>query len=949
MLSEKHLSELAVSGIDEQAAKNCGLYTENSANEVAKHLNWKREDDTLAPAIVFPYFENGDISKNPTIHRVKRDHPRTNKEGKAVKYEQPVGANISLYIPPIICQTTLANLNVPLFFTEGEKKAISATTHGFPCVSAPGVWTYHDPKKSNTDHKSYIPRASLAALAINGRDCVICFDADKKTNQSVLRAEIVLADMLTDLGGIVKLVSLPEGGVIMATGLDDYLKTQGKTNFSDLINSAIDYPIERHLDKLSNMKLSSMDCRKKFNEIIPYIAVSDDKEFLIQCTSKALKHGIKDIRKKVSTAFGFSKKGRAKSSRESIYSIQNHQFFCRKETAEGPRYIELTNFEAEIIGQEASDDGGECKNSYLIRGMLANGRELPTATVPCDQFPSLIWVTKNWPFGAIVNAGIGAKDHTRAAIQHLSKNVVDKTLYLHTGWRHLGDEYKYLTTTGGVGVNGLDKKIKVEPGGELNSYALPEPPTNPTSLHKAVHCTLDLQSVASLRVSTPILAAIFRAVLGEVMKLDFSIFIAGPTGTFKTELTALAQAHFGASFNGRNLPANWASTANANERKSFLTKDALIVIDDFAPSGTAADISRLHRDADRLFRAAGNSAGRSRLTSELDLRPPSWPRGLIMASGEDIPKGHSCQARLFVVEVSPNEVYKDKLSILQGYAAEGLFAQTMAAFVKWVAPKLDSIKQQLHDDLQSFRSNDQQCDIPRFSHRRTPDIVFSLHVGAKIFFEFAESVGAIDQSQRAQLEKDSLTALKEAAFQQEDGLASEEIHYRFLELLNAAFTTGQAHLISSDDSLPITDHALWGYRREDNSWRAGGSKIGWIAQQEGHIYLHPSSTFMIVQQVAAKQGTNIGVNQKTLWKRLAESSISITRDKESKNTLQKTVGGLRTRVIVIPTTVFKMGAKGDKGADAPSSTDNSNHNDPIDRDEHKDPIIPELEYDQGDI
>jgi hypothetical protein len=101
-------------------------------------------------------------------------------------------------------------------------------------------------------------------------------------------------------------------------------------------------------------------------------------------------------------------------------------------------------------------------------------------------------------------------------------------------------------------------------------------------------------------ITTPVLGAVYRAPLGEPSPIDFALHLAGPTGAFKTELAALAQAHFGAAFSGRRLPASWADTANMLEKKAFLAKDAVLVVDDFAPTGTTADVQRLHREADRL-------------------------------------------------------------------------------------------------------------------------------------------------------------------------------------------------------------------------------------------------------------------------------------------------------------------------------------------------------------
>ena len=83
-----------------------------------------------------------------------------------------------------------------------------------------------------------------------------------------------------------------------------------------------------------------------------------------------------------------------------------------------------------------------------------------------------------------------------------------------------------------------------------------------------------------------------------------------------------------------------------------MAKDALLVIDDFAPQGSSIDVARYHAAADRVFRAAGNHAGRGRLDSTAKLREPKPPRALILSTGEDIPRGQSVRARLMILEIA---------------------------------------------------------------------------------------------------------------------------------------------------------------------------------------------------------------------------------------------------------------------------------------------------------
>jgi hypothetical protein len=96
--------------------------------------------------------------------------------------------------------------------------------------------------------------------------------------------------------------------------------------------------------------------------------------------------------------------------------------------------------------------------------------------------------------------------------------------------------------------------------------------------------TTDLLRVAPLPITVPLWAAVYRAPLITACPVDFSLWLEGPTGSMKSTLAGLFLAHFG-DFDWTHLLGAWSSTANQLERRAFTLKDALFVIDDYAPSG----------------------------------------------------------------------------------------------------------------------------------------------------------------------------------------------------------------------------------------------------------------------------------------------------------------------------------------------------------------------------
>ena len=202
----------------------------------------------------------------------------------------------------------------------------------------------------------------------------------------------------------------------------------------------------------------------------------------------------------------------------------------------------------------------------------------------------------------------GQQHHARVAIQWLSGQIRQERIFAHLGWRKHGPHWMYLHAGGALGVDGPLPSVQVQLPATLQSYQL-LPSKNSGGRVSAVHASLQVLSLAPDRITFPLLAAVYRAPLGRV---DFSLFLTGQTGVFKTALAALCQQHFGAALDASRLPANFASTAPALQWLAFHAKDALLVVDDFAPTGRNSD-SQLQSVSEGLFRAAGNQQGRSRM------------------------------------------------------------------------------------------------------------------------------------------------------------------------------------------------------------------------------------------------------------------------------------------------------------------------------------------------
>jgi hypothetical protein len=406
-----------------------------------------------------------------------------------------------------------------------------------------------------------------------------------------------------------------------------------------------------------------------------------------------------------------------------IHGCTFHCVLARDEDGGGPRVekqTKLANFTARIVGETVNDDGAEQTREFAV---TAQRRDRPAATVavPVERFGSLDWVVERLGPGYVIQAG-GKRDHLRCAIQEMSgDDIPSATVFRHTGWREVDGRRCYLHGGGAivpavptVPVVPAGRGVEVRLDGAAAGFRLPPPPTG-DDLRAAVRASLGvLDGLAPDPVAFPLLATVYCAALGSP---DYALWLTGPTGSQKTELAALAQQHFGAGMTRDRLPGNWSSTDNALEGLAFTLKDAILVIDDFAPSTSRADADRQHRTAERLIRGQGNHSGRQRMRADGTLRPPKPPRGLILATGEDVPRGHSIAARLCVVEVPRGGVHLPRLSECQRVAADGLYAAAMAGFLSWLASRYADVQARLDVERIDLRNR----FVGQFPHARTPD------------------------------------------------------------------------------------------------------------------------------------------------------------------------------------------------------------------------------------
>jgi hypothetical protein len=562
------------------------------------------------------------------------------------------------------------------------------------------------------------------------------------------------------------------------------------------------------------------------------------------------------------------------------YEVMDGRIHWNKPTQDGSTPVALCSFDAKIVKEEIHDDGADTKSYFQIEGKTFDGKPLSKISVTAEEFSSLNWVTAKWGQKAYVYAR--SSEHLRVAIQELSGSAEQLSIYKHTGWRKVDDRYLYLHGNGAIGTNGPDASVQVDlKSGRLNDYFLPTPPIG-EELKKSFKASLSLLEAAPKHIAFTLLATVYRSVLAECHPVDYSIFVSGPTGCFKSSVIGVVQAHFGSQFKFGRLPDNWTSTENSLEKKSFLLKDCIFTIDEWTANGTNAEADRLRAKAERILRSQGNQAGRGRMSSNLDMRAEYYPRGIIISTGEDMPPGQSLRARSIQIEMSHGDVDKLKLTRLQDDAANGLLVQSTAAYIQWLAPQIDKLKKRVPKLQRKLRDNIRKASM----HNRTPDTTASLLVGLRMFLKFGLSRGAITKSQMNTLWNEGKLSLLELAEKQSGHQSTEDHANKFVSYVKYALNMGEAYIVNAKSGEVASE-----FGRHNSQSR----KIGWVDGSE--VFLDPDAAFALVQQIAKNQNEAIPISKNTLWKRLVQKGIASPSDTEQRNTVKKTVEGRRSYVL----------------------------------------------------
>ncbi len=190
---------LEESAIDEKAIVERGYRSVESKAEL-KRLGFSTQQ-LITPTLLIPIFNvHGEIG----LYHHRPDTPRI-REGKPAKYEFPVRQKMVVDVHPSL-RDRIRDPTIPLFITEGVKKADAAISKGLCCIAVVGTWNF----SGTNEFGGLTSLPDWEGVAFKGRDArgnavrrtvYVCYDSDVMLKPQVHQALCRLAEFVRSRRG----------------------------------------------------------------------------------------------------------------------------------------------------------------------------------------------------------------------------------------------------------------------------------------------------------------------------------------------------------------------------------------------------------------------------------------------------------------------------------------------------------------------------------------------------------------------------------------------------------------------------------------------------------------------------------------------------------------------------------------------------------------------------
>jgi phage/plasmid-associated DNA primase len=284
---DRHRQEWLDSAVDELII-DANLHTITDHRTINHLLGWKTPKgaagkQTKEDRTCWAVWGTNPLDKNSVRFgvQIKPDLPRTNDDGKLIKYESRIGKGearepLFLKVPdpiweriaakwavPILpeayskgfWQWALDNPRLPILITEGAKKAASLLSHGYAAISIAGV--------SNGQYLGEL-NPYIAPFCPVSRRVYLAYDSDLHSKESVRKELDRLGRLIAASGSIPSVMLWDEN---LAKGIDDFIGEFGADELDKIYSKSLTFEAYRRQAQDSPKEPEEIETEQHFNQI----------------------------------------------------------------------------------------------------------------------------------------------------------------------------------------------------------------------------------------------------------------------------------------------------------------------------------------------------------------------------------------------------------------------------------------------------------------------------------------------------------------------------------------------------------------------------------------------------------------------------------------------------------------------------------------------------------
>jgi len=419
------------------------------------------------------------------------------------------------------------------------------------------------------------------------------------------------------------------------------------------------------------------------------------------------------------------------------------------------------------------------------------------------------------------------------------------------------------------------ENIETRLRGELEKYTLPNAITDE---ELAIRTSLSFLELANKKITMPLWFYAYLAPMTTLLRPMPSavLYIYGITGTRKTSLAQAALCHFGDFSDGSQLP-NFRDTTNKIERRAFILKDSLMILDDYHPSAHRFDASAMEKTAQQIIRATGNRTGRGRLNADSSEKGMYEPRCMLIITGEEVVSMQSTLARILLVEVEPGAVDLAKLSVIQRQYP--LLREAMLSYLLWMRNAIPDIQAEFKNTFQSLR---QQYFTTGMHGRLVEQMAFLMFAG-KVVSQWLIEKGIWSPEAAIETMLEFEGVMNEILSRQSLRIQAEDPVLKFFEVLDALIIQGKVYLFHKVGS--------GGIKGDMDK----GELIGWY--DEDYYYLLYKPMWHALQSYHIREGSHYPFSERTLADMLDKRGC--IQKREQGHTSVVKIRGEAKRVLIV--------------------------------------------------